>query len=546
MRAPQDTSFEDRLGHWIAAQGFWFQLRHSTGKSGAAKLGNRLLHLGIRLLVILLLVAAGIGVYLVKRVDSREFKEGLHDSAAAALGAESAEVTGFERERGKVYVHRLTAEGSTESFFTKIEARGVRYKMGLFDGLLGEWDAGPVTVAAARIEAKAGASDEEELAAISENLFGQHDWFKFPMVEVLDATVLWGYSARTRGMVQGSHLIVQRLSDGWRLEFRGGRFSQNWLSRLEIDELVVKVVPGELIIESARFRRDGGSMILTGRALSGLRPSVEAKAQFDSLPVRPLLPPEARPFIEGTISGEATLAGSTNSQEGVSFDGRIVLGSTDQVVLRDRLPLLQALTVVDIYNSYRKVPFTIGSFRLKTGAGKMSVSELELEASDLAMLSGEMTVRQPTDEEVARSLTDGPQGGDSSVLQSIFDDMDDASSEGDDEEETFTLRRAAEAANREEKESASETMPGFGRLSLMPMSIQEQARNRYARMMRFEGGFMLEIAGDAFERAQALREIHTKDPVTNRIPLEVPLSGTLFELTLDQAENLYLKGKRVD
>jgi len=86
----------------------------------------------------------------------------------------------------------------------------------------------------------------------------------------------------------------------------------------------------------------------------------------------------------------------------------------------------------------------------------------------------------------------------------------------------------------------------FGGLSLMPMSLEEQARNRYARMMRFEGGFLMEISGDAFERAQALREQYTADPTTNLIPIEVPLSGTLFELTLDQAEDLYVKGKRVD
>lgn len=546
MRAPQDTSFEDRLGHWIAAQGFWFQLRHSTGKSVVAKMGNRLLHLGIRLLVIVLLVVAGIGIYLVKRVDSRDFREGLHDAAAAALGAESAEVTGFQRERGKAYVHRLTAEGGTNSFFTKIEARGVRYEMGLLDGLMGEWEAGPVTITAARIEAKAGAADEEELAAVSESLFGEHDWFDFPMLEVLDATVLWGYSERTRGMIQGSHLIVQRLADGWRLQFRNGHFTQNWLRRLEIEEMVVNVVPGELIIESARFRREGGNLTLAGRVVSGLRPTLEVKAQFEGMPLRALVPREARAFVEGTISGEAMLTGSTNSQDGVAFDGEIVLGSTDEVVLRDRLPLLQALTVVDIYNSYRKVQLAVGSFRLKTGAGMMSVTDVQLEAPDFLMLNGNLKVRPPTDEEVARALTEDPSGRDSTFLPTMSDDMDEATVGFDDEEETLTLRRAAEASKDDEPGSSSEIKPGFGGLSLMPMSLQEQARHRHARMMRFEGGFLLEIPGDAFERAQALREIHAADSGTGRIPLEVPLAGTLFELTLDQAEDLYVKGKRVD
>lgn len=547
MRSPQDSSFEDRLSHWISTQGFWFQLRYSTGKSVATKLASRLLHVSIRLLAIVLLCLAGVGIYLVKRVDSKAFQEGLHESAAVAMGAESATVTGFERERGKAFIHRLEAEGSDRSFFSHIEARGVRFDMGLLDGMAGEWKAGPVTVNAARIEAKAGAGDEEEAGLISEELFGEHDWFRFPLVQILDATVLWGYSERTRGMIQGSHLIIHQLDDGWRLQFRGGRFSQNWLKRLEIEELVVKMVPGELKIEAARFRSDGGSLSLSGSVMAGVRPALKVQARFENLPLKPLLPAEARGFLEGSISGDAEIGGSTNSQDGVSFDCRVLLESSDKVVLRDRLPLLQALTVVDLFNSYRKVPFTVGSFGMSTGGGGFSVTDLQLEASDLMVLSGGMKIRPPSDEEVARSLTEGPRGRDSSFLQSIADDMDEGEDDSDNEDSEFTLRRAAEASAQDDGVGqAGAGGMGFSQLSLMPRSIQEQARNRYARMLRFEGGYLMEISGDAFERAQGLREAYPADPDSGRILLEVPLSGTLFELTLDQAEEIYLKGRRVD
>jgi len=349
MRAPQDTSFEDRLSHWIAAQGFWFQLRHSTGKSLAAKLAGRLLSVTARLLVVVLVCAVAAGIYLMKRVESASFREGLKKSSAAALGAESAKVTGFQRERGKAFIHRFEAAGGQGAFFTHLEARGVRYKMGLFDGLAGEWDAGPITVTAARIEAKAGAADEAEGAAVSEGLFGGHDWFEFPLVEVLDATVLWGYSERTRGMIQGSHLVIQKVDDGWHLRFRGGRFTQNWLRRLEIDELVAHLSPGVLEIESSRMRSEKGTLLLSGKVVGGVRPELALDATFENLPLRPVLPSEARGFVEGTISGTAKIGGSTNSQDGVTFDCRVVLGASDEVVLRDRLPLLQALTVVDLF-----------------------------------------------------------------------------------------------------------------------------------------------------------------------------------------------------
>ena len=108
------------------------------------------------------------------------------------------------------------------------------------------------------------------LAAISEGLFGEHDWFRFPMVEVLDTTVEWGYSERNFGEIKNSRLVVQRMDDGWRLRFRGGRFSQNWLSRLEIDELVALVTPGKLEIESARMHRDNGTLVMSGEVKGGV------------------------------------------------------------------------------------------------------------------------------------------------------------------------------------------------------------------------------------------------------------------------------------
>ena len=231
----------------------------------------------------------------------------------------------------------------------------------------------------------------------------------------------------------------------------------------------------------------------------------------------------------------------------MTLDCQVLLGSSDQVVLLDRLPLLQALTVVDLYNSYRKVPLSVGSFGIKTGGGEFSITELQLEASDLLVLSGGLKVRPPTDEEVARALAEGPRGSDSSFLKGLSDGIDEGgetTDEEEDENDEFSLRRAAEALKAEEQEAGSGPTLPFGSLSIMPMSIQEQARNRHARMLRFEGGLLMEIPGDAFERAQKLREAYPTDPASGRIPLEVPLSGTLFELTIDQAEEIYLKGKR--
>ena len=46
------------------------------------------------------------------------------------------------------------------------------------------------------------------------------------------------------------------------------------------------------------------------------------------------------------------------------------------------------------------------------------------------------------------------------------------------------------------------------------------------------------IPGDAFDRNLLLRETFPVDPGTGRIALDVPLDGTIYELTRRQAEEI--------
>jgi len=543
-----NSSFDERLGQWISSQGFWFQLRYGSGRSGVRGLFSRLLHIMARLGVVVLLALGVAVVFLIKRTETQSFQDALPDAAAKALTAESVEIKGFQREGGRVYIHRLTAEGGQASFFYNLEAREIRYDMGLLDGLVGTWDAGPVTMRVARIEVKAGAESEEEASAVADTLFGEHDWFEFPMIEVLHATVLWGYSARTSGMITDSHMIAQRDGDGWQLTFRGGKFSQNWLKRLEINEMIVKIVPGAMRIEKAEFRRGDGQVNLKCFVKGGTNPELEGDLKFERLPMNAILPREARVFVDGTISGDGKISGSTNSQNGVGFDCRVLLGVDDQLVLRDRVPLLEALSVVDIYNSYRKVAFLKGGFHMVTGAGRLSLDNVDLEAPDLMRLRGRLVARPPTEEEIAAALAEKPGERKAEIMNALIgannaeQDTSADSEEGDDNE--ITLRRAAEAS-REDDATGIAAAPSVGMMNpgLMPMTMEQQARNRYARLLRFEGGFEIEIPGDAFDRARILREAHPVDPTSGKIRLEVPIEGNLFDLTYKQAMEIYSKGK---
>ncbi|MEX1049124.1 MAG: hypothetical protein WED15_06330 [Akkermansiaceae bacterium] len=65
-----------------------------------------------------------------------------------------------------------------------------------------------------------------------------------------------------------------------------------------------------------------------------------------------------------------------------------------------------------------------------------------------------------------------------------------------------------------------------------------------SRTLRYEGAFRITLPGDAFDRAARLASQFPVEPSTGRIPMMVPIEGTLYELTLKQAEDLYQQGTR--
>ena len=122
MEAEQSQNFNERLGQWVASQGFWFQVRYSMSGSGVKGTALfQLLSIGFRLLVFLLIVALGTWVYLVKRVDRPAYKESIRTSLQTSLSATESELRGFSQEQGQLGISRLACKGGRDTFFTSME-----------------------------------------------------------------------------------------------------------------------------------------------------------------------------------------------------------------------------------------------------------------------------------------------------------------------------------------------------------------------------------------------------------------------------------------
>jgi hypothetical protein len=548
MESEQSQNFNDRLSQWVSNQGFWFQVRYSmsgNGMKGAAT--YHILKLGARLLVFLLIATAAYWVYLVKRTGSPDYQDEIRTAMQSGLSGDESEISGFSESQGQLTISRFSCEGGPGTFFSSLEARNIRLKKGLLDGMTGIWNPGTVSVFRLDMDLRAGADDAESAQKISDSLFKRFDTIELNNIEVADASIRWGYSERTRGSIVGSVMKVQRLDNGLKLQFQGGTFSQNWLKRLEIVNLVISCDREGMVFEKAEFRQAGGTVDFSGlRVLAGERPTIKGLAKIRGIDIENLVPAALRSFVQGSISGDFQVSGSTNTTDGVGFDGMVTMNGQDVVTLRERIYLLKALSVVDYVRNYYRADFREGSFELKTGGGGMTISNLSLKAGDLLTLDGEMKVRPPTEEESRVDTVRSRKTG-GAPLFAAGDEEEADVQEVKDADADFTLRRAAQEARREgNKENAEAGKAALDRLGMNQelRRLAEQASERLSKTLRYEGSFKISLLPDAFDRAARLAAQYPVDLNTGRIPLTVPVEGSIYDITLKQAEEIYQQGSR--
>ncbi len=529
-RDEKRIAFNEQMNEWVSRQGLWFQLRHAAdGQTVIA----RVTRLGIRLLLLLLLLLLLFWFYLVKHVESEGFREGIQSAMELQLKGSDCMVGAIRKDRDVISIASIGMKGTDDSFFHNIQARLVRLNMKLTDGLVGDWDGGGVNVRQLDLFVKAGASDDAGAAKSYLSLFDQHDHFSFEWIEAEVANIRGGYSENNRGSIVGSHMSAARDGDGWRMEFEGGTFNQNWLHDLNIGRLVVVCDKDGVHIKEGELHRDGGEVTFQLKMGSGGQPQAAGIVSFKSMPMKTLLPPRYHDWIEGTISGKGTIAGSTNSQEGIVMDIDLSLDDGDVMVLRDTLPLLSALSVVDLYNSYRKVSFTEGGVRIRTGGNKLQVDKIDLRAGGLLSLAGDISVRPPSHAEIAKAL----EIKDVKVVRDVIEEnwkMDDELLESS--HANTSLADAAKGVGEVVTGTSGERAGPAD--DVLKTSILAEKNVR-----RFGGLVKVGLKRDAFDKAPQLKEAYPMDVATGKIWLDAPLSGRLQTLTLTLAERLYILGR---
>jgi len=533
------NEYQSKVSDWIGRQGVLFQFRYAR-TVGAVTLGRHLS--GLTLKLVLFLVVVGVcGFFVLNRhFDSPGYGEKVAGQVANALGAGEIEVTGFSRNFGKGDFQFLELKGGEESFFYEAKFEKLRGEFSFLTGVTDSWRPSAISIKKADLRLKAGGSEDEMklgFSSIIESLKGQG----ISQIKIEDCSFSWGYSKLTFGRVRNSDFRAVLHEGIWEVELSGGTFQQNWLGPLAIKSADLKIGMGWIKIESLHLESNGGEADLKG-SISGPvnMPTFDLAGGFNSLPIEKLIKingVSTREYIEGRISGDLKIGGSSNRQ--VELSGQVKLDENDSVTIRERWSLLRALSILDNERTYLRIDFNQGGFAFSTGGGGMQVSEINLNAGNKARLLGSFKTRLPTQAEAAETLGIKLTNNfsldytDSSAAQELENDRMRIDSRDDELGFGVDIERTIEDGELEVPKAQ--------------LSVKELEALRMRQEMevhRILGDLKLAVPASSFNSSKALLEIYPKDELGWRwIPIE--LNDANFMNLSDKANELLLKQARL-
>lgn len=539
------NDYRNKVADWIGRQGILFQLRYG-GTVGSRPLFKRLLSLLVRG-VFLLLILAVIGFFVLRsHYKTSTYQAKITDQVKEALGASEVTTNGLSRSSKSGKFRNLEIEGGERSFFYRAYLEGLSGAFSIFTGVTESWKPDALKITKADFQVKAGGGQEEMETSFT-SLIKSLDGGGLNLIKIDDLSCNWGYSQLTYGSIENTDFRATLKDGGWDIEISGGSFRQNWLGPFSIRNGFFRVDETGLRVERLELVHEGGRLDLSGEIVGPMsKPKFDLSGAFTRLPVNRLVSLEGiktRDYLEGTVSGELKIFGSSN--QGIQMSGEVLLGEEDSITIRERWPLLRALSIIDSDRSYLRVGFQQGSFSFTTGGGGMQLKDLNLVSQESAKLVGEFSVGLPNQEEAAKAL--GITLTQNFASGHFSEDLTDTSSAQRLEDRKFSIRERTETGLEGAGVDIGDSMKeGIGKVDKKQLSAKELEGARLEQEMntyRFSGDLKLAIPASAFDDNKTLSQFYPEDEEGWRwIP--VVLKDTKFPAISEEAnQELMVRGK---
>lgn len=533
--------YQNRVSDWIGNQGVLFQLRYAR-TIGANSFVKQLGSLSVRLVIILAVIAVAGYFLLEKHFASESYGEKISGKLEIALGVDGIETKGFARSRGNGGFRALTLEGGKGSFFYQAKLEDLNAPFAYLTGITSDWNPDSVKMERADFNLKAGGTTEEmgeAFSGIRESFAGKG----VTSILIEDFSCDWGYSKLTYGRIANTRFSAG-LEDGkWVVSLIGGTYQQNWLKDFDLTEGRLVIDEDGIEVETLKLAQGTGKLNLSGEIRGPEeKPEFGLSGKFENLSLEKLIRLDGvttRDFIDGQISGDLAMSGSTN--QGIKIAGTASLEKEDSITIREKWSILKAISIMDTQRTFRRIFFSEGGFQFVTEGGGLTVSELNIVSSDTAKLEGGFVTSLPTQEQAAEAL-------DITLTEGFSSDSTDTSAAQKLEDERMSLSKALRQGGRVDDLNLGrslETTDSKASEALLSAKELEGVRLREEmKVHRVNGKLKLAIPASSFAENENLAKFYPADEKGWRW-INIPLNDSRFTRISEEANDKILDQARM-
>jgi hypothetical protein len=354
--------------------------------------------LGIAFLALLVLLIVGVlcaRMLFVRYLHSDAFRATLAQGAANALNASHAEFAPLQFDGSMVYGENFHATREDGGGFSSIDADQLRATFDWHGLLHHTVQVDELAIQRLDIQppAPAGAANPETgaLSTGSPAPIGfEHPGWTVDLRKAVISEANWHWAENPAGGITGASLtLTPDGQNAWVIDASGGDVRAGTWPDLSLDSASMRWQSPTLFINSATLHNGASHLTVTGSVEE--RQAADLRVALDGVDIGPLLSPDWRQRLTGTLSGVANIhapLGVPDAARQVTVSGSLAMVDAQLTAL----PILDQIGLFTHTERFRQLELTRASGDFTRSADRLEVRNMVVEAEGLIRVEGNYTV----------------------------------------------------------------------------------------------------------------------------------------------------------
>jgi len=222
---------------------------------------------------------------------------------------------------------------------------------------------------------------------------GEHAGWSVDLRKAVITEANWHWSDSPPGGLTGTALTLRPDGQGgWAIEAQGGKVQQAGWPELDLENASMRWQSPTLYINASSLRNGAGQLSVTGAIQT--RQSLNLQVRLTNLDVEPVLTPDWRERLSGSLTGQANVAAVLGTG-GTEEVGRSVTVSGSLALLNGRLTALPILDQIGLFTHterFRQLELTRATADFTRTPDRLEIRNMIVEAAGLIRVEGEYRI----------------------------------------------------------------------------------------------------------------------------------------------------------